>query len=468
MKTIFFGGGSHRFLAIARSALAEPGLFENGEIYLYDLDVSRAEAVGRMIMLSPEYAAAGCRVRWGKGLDEALDGADAVIVVLMAGGVVNHNLCRLVSNEHGFIGSDQLSPSGAMLALKGGPILMNLAKRMEQLCPNAWLVDFANPVAVLSAAVNNHTRIRCLGVCAGYTNHQWDLTRLLYGKDEAVIDYDIHCAGVNHMGFILPGSTHRGRDLYELAAERINDKWLMPPLSDRWNESAQANITRSVTTLVRLYRKYGYLVFSSEPDGLDHLDFERSHPPVDLETIQLEKREIAAFEASSAAGRVEADRAFQSWLPRVTPADWSRESPETLHLLRSDEDVMVKVLKALGGSGEIKLATSFPNRGAVRGFKDRTVLEYSQVLSRDGLRPMIEGGLEVPDLFQGLVSALATHQTLLGDAIATRDPRILFEALYSYPVKQDTADSKALWRDLLEAAAPLIPAEFQKAREMLS
>ena len=114
----------------------------------------------------------------------------------------------------------------------------------------------------------------------------------------------------------------------------------------------------------------------------------------------------------------------------------------------------------------MKLATSFPNRGAVRGFKDRTVLEYSQVLSRDGLKPMIEDGLEVPDLFQGLVSSLATHQTLLGDAIATRDARILFEALYSYPVKQDTADSKALWRSLLVAAGPTIPAEFQKTREM--
>ena len=352
-----------------------------------------------------------------------------------------------------------------MLALKGGPILMNLAKRMEQLCPNAWIVDFANPVAVLSAAVNNHTRIRCLGVCAGYTNHQWDLTRLLYGKDEAVIDYDVRCAGVNHMGFILPGSTHRGRDLYELAAERLNDKWVMPPLSDRWNEAAQANITRSVTTLLRLYRKYGYLVFSTEGDGLAHLDIEHSHTPVDLEAIRRERQEIAAFEAGSAAGRARADREFQSWLTRVTPADWSRESPETLHLLRCDEDLMVKVLKALGGCGEMRLATSFPNRGAVSGFKDRTVLEYSQVLGRDGLRPIVEGGLEVPDLFHGLVSALATHQTLLGDAIATRDPRLLFEALYSYPVKQDTADSKALWRDLLVAAGPTIPAEFQKTRD---
>ncbi|HEY3396109.1 MAG TPA: hypothetical protein VGM19_00470 [Armatimonadota bacterium] len=462
MKAVFFGGGSHRYLGIGRSALAQPGLFAGGELYLYDLNVPRAEAVGQMIMKAPEYAAANCRVRWGSNLDEALEGADAVMVVMMAGTRANHGVCELICREHGFLGSDQLSPSGAMLALKGGPTLMSLARLMEQVCPNAWLVDFANPVAVLSAAVNNHTKIRCLGVCGGYTNHQWDLTRLLYGQDAPHSDYEIRCAGVNHMSFILPGSRHQGRDLYELAAERVNDQWTMAPLSDRWDAGSKANITNSVTTLERLYRKFGYLVFSTEGDGLAHLDIERTHPPVDPTEIAAGKARLAENAARGDAGRAAADAEFNSWLTRVTPADWDRESPETLHLLRCDEDIMVKVLKALGGCGDMAIATSFPTGGAVRGFKDRTVLEYSQVLGQDGLRPVPD--LEVPDVFQGLVSALATHQTLLGDAIGTRDPKILFEALYSYPVKQDTADSKVLWRDLLAAAAEEIPAEFQETR----
>jgi alpha-galactosidase/6-phospho-beta-glucosidase family protein len=462
VKAVFFGGGSHRYLGIARSVLAQPGLFQNGEIYLYDLAVPRAEAVGRMIQQAPEFAGAGCTVRWGANLDDALDGADAVMVVLMAGSRANHGVCELLCRKHGFLGSDQLSPSGAMLALKGGPILMDLARQMETRCPNALLVDFANPVAVLSAAVNNHTNIRAMGVCGGYTNHQWDLPRALYGVDAQWTDFQVRVAGVNHMSFILPGSTHRGRDLYELTAECLTPDWAMPPLSDRWNEAAKANITNSVTTLVRLYRKYGYLVFSTEGDGLAHLDIERSHRTLSADELAQARARMADAEFRITAARAESDRVFNSWLDNVTPEDWFRESPETLHLLRCDEDVMVKVLKALGGCGAMDIAVSSPTRGAVKGFKERTVLEYSQVLDQHGLRPL--DGLEVPDVFQGLVTALATHQTLLGDAIATRDPKILFEALYSYPVKQDTAESKALWRDLLTAAAAEIPAEFQEAR----
>lgn len=465
MKIVLVGGGSHRYLGIVRSMLAVPGLLEGGEINLFDPAVARSEVVGRLAMKSPEFRRNTCRVTWGTTLDQALDGADLVFVVLMAGGHASFSLLASASLQHGFIGSDQLSPSGAMLALKGGPILMDLARRMERLCPNAWLVDFANPVAVLSAAVNNHTRIRCLGVCAGYTNHQWDLARLLYGRDEQWADFEIRCAGVNHMSFILPGSMHRGRALYELAAERIQPGFAAPQLSDRWDATAKANITRSVTLLAGLYRKYGYLVFSSEGDGLAHLDMEgdylasvRAAPPPPT-AAQLEQQSRAA-----ATARAAGDRQFASWLDvEMDEAQWNAERPETLELLRVDEDIMVKIAKAIGGDVELAIATSRPNSGAVAGFKARTVLEYSQVLSRDGIRAV--GGLEVPDVFQGLVSSLATHQTLLGDAIATRDPHVLFDALYSYPVKQDTAESKALWRALLAMAAGDIPAEFQRTRE---
>jgi len=463
MKAVFFGGGAHRYLGIGRSALEVPGLLAGGELHLYDLNVPRAKVVGRLLARCPEHVGADCRVTWGDDLDRALDGADVVFVVLMAGSRRNHGLCELVCREHGFLGSDQLSPSGAMLALKGGPVLLDVAQRMERLCPQAWLVDFANPVAVLSAAVNNHTRVRCLGVCGGFTNHQWDLTRILYGRDEQWSDYHIRCAGVNHLSFILRGSTHRGRDLYELAAERLGADWAPAPLSDRWNEGTKANIGRAMATLRSLWQRFGWLVFSTEGDGLDHLDIERSHQRLDPVTVSAQRARHAA-DTGPDTGRAEADRRFAAWLDReLTTADWDTARPETLDLLRCDEDIMVKVLRALGGGEELAIATSFPSRGAVAGFKDRTVLEYSQTLSAAGLRP--DAALEVPDVFQGLIGALAGHQTLLGDAIATRDPRVLAHALYSYPVQQDTAAAKALWRELLALAAPEIAPEYQAARE---
>jgi alpha-galactosidase/6-phospho-beta-glucosidase family protein len=105
---------------------------------------------------------------------------------------------------------------------------------------------------------------------------------------------------------------------------------------------------------------------------------------------------------------------------------------------------------------------SHTNRGhAVDGFTERTALEYSFYMDESGLSPAAD--LYVPSPFEGLISALAEHQTLLGDAIATEDPRTLFQALYAYPIQQNTRNSRKLYRELLKVHKPDIPAWCQEA-----
>lgn len=466
MKIVFIGGGAHRYLSVARSILAENKVSENGEICIYDLNKNRADAMAGMIQKAPEFKKSGCSVTCPDTLDSALSGADVVCVVLMAGNMKNFALSNITCNKYGFIGSDQLSPSGAILGLKGGPILMNIARRMEELCPDAWLLDFANPVAVLSAAVNNHTKIRCLGVCAGYTNHMWDISRIL-GKDEERHDFTINSAGINHMSFILSGSKIGENDLFEVIDAHIAKGWKMPELTNRWNPSTRANINRNVGFLIKLYEKYGVLVFSSEGDGLAHLDMENHYSIAASHRLEENIDDIDEKLNQSFESRRKADEAFRSHLDReMDDVEWNTEIPENLYLLREDENVMTKIIKAAAGVSELRIATSYPNKGAVTGIKDRNVLEYSQIIYKNSIKAA--GKYEIPDMLYGLVTSLSTHQTLLGDAIATCDPRILFEAFYSYPVKQDSADAKKMWAELLTQSAEELNPNFQKAIEYLN
>ncbi len=465
MKVVFIGGGSHRYLSVARSILADNELMKDGEINVYDLDLVRAENMAKMIRKCPEYKDRNCVISWGTTLDEALKDADVVNVVLMAGSRESFEKSRLACKKYGFIDSDQLSPSGAFLALKGGPILMNIARKMEKICPDAFLLDFANPVAVLSAAVNNHTKIRCLGVCAGYTNHTWDISRML-GKDEHNADAVIDCVGVNHCGFILKGSTWKGKDLYSLLDKHITEDWKCPTLSERWNEISRKRIEKGMYHLVGLYRKYGYMIFSSEGDGMDHLDFENRYFAKSEEQNKKTAGEIDTEQAKWKEIRKNDEIQFKKYIDQDLSEDyWNEERADSLYLLRADENIMVKIIKALGGVNEMRIATSYPNNGAVTGIEDRIVLEYSQIIDKDGIRPA--GSYKIPSMFYGLIASLASHQTLLGDAIATEDPRKLFEALYAYPVKQDTADSKAMWLEQLEINKDEIPAPFQETKKWL-
>ena len=466
MKVAFIGGGSHRYLSVARSVLAEEELFEGGEISVYDLNHTRSQAMRRMIENCPEKRDVNCVVSSPDNLDSALEGADVVIVVLFAGNRKNFLVSQQICGKHGFIGSDQLSPSGAMLALKGAPILLNIAKRMEELCPNAFLLDFANPVAVLSAAVNNHTKIKCMGICAGYTNHMWDIARIL-GKDECCSDHAVNCAGVNHMSFILKDSIWEGANLYEQLEAATGEGWQMPELSLRWQQSTKDNINFGIPDIVRLYKKIGHMIFSSEGDGIDHLDIAGRYARGAAKLAAQTESEIDASLAAELASRQKQDEKFQSLAnSEISDDEWNAERPETLYLSRDDQNIMVKVIKALGGAGEMRIATSVLNNGAVEGYTDRTVLEYTQFLDENGSRPA--GKFKVPDMVYGLVADLAAHQTLLGDAIATKDPRILYDAFYNYPVQRDTMKSKALWSELLELNAEELPKSFQATKEYLN
>ncbi|MGD0090843.1 MAG: hypothetical protein ABSE73_13065 [Planctomycetota bacterium] len=463
MKVVFVGGGSFRTLPVVRAAMAEKRILEGGEIRLVDFNLTRVETVARLIMKAPEYAGSGCKITWTDKLDEALPGADMVSISFPVG---SPQVCRLSDQAcaaRGFFGSDQISLSGAFRAVTGGTIVLGIARRMEKHCPQAWLVDFANPVAVYSGLVNNHTRIRALGICGGFTNHRWDLTRLLFDKDEYCDEFKVTSAGINHLSFILRG-TYRGEDIYKLLGKRLKQKGWQPCRSPKFGPIMEKHIRHGLARLAEMYHRFGTIIFSTEGDGMMHIFFEGMRERMLKDYKPLAAAEIRRWAKQLPEDRARVDREFRSHLDKeLGPDFWSQGPLQNPRFAANPADPTVVVLRALSGVAREWLAASLPNRGAVRGFKDRTVLEYSMFLDTQGVHP--EPDLEVPDCFHGLISALATHQRLLGDAIATRDPKIFSDALFSYPIYQNTKQAKSLWRDLLRIHAKEMPAEFQKARE---
>jgi 6-phospho-beta-glucosidase len=463
MNVVFVGGGSFRTLPIVRGVLQNPKVMDGGEIRLVDFNLARVETVGRLIMATPEFAAAGCKVTWTDKLEEALPGADVVSISFPVGSHKVNTLSDQACAAHGLFGSDQISASGAFRAVTGGTVVLGIARQMEKHCPDAWLFDYANPVAVYSGMVNNHTRIRALGICGGFTNHRWDIARLIFGRDEYCNEFEgVAAAGINHCSILLRGTLH-GRDVYELIDEAINvEGW--EPCRITKHPNAETYIRRQLGLLAEMRRRFGYVVFSTEGDGFSHICPELYIEPTGGRQKPLTVPEIEQRAKDQAAARDKLDQTFRDHLDRDLPASfWAQDRLQNPHFAASPDDAACVVLRALSGQSCEWLAASLPNHGAVKGFKDRTVLEYSFTLDADGVHP--DADLEVPDCFHGLMSSLATHQTLLGDAIATEDPRLFAQALYAYPIHQDEPETRALWKELLTIHADEMPAVIQNARD---
>ncbi len=462
MNIVFVGGGSLRLLPIIRGIFKHhKGIFKSGEIRLVDLDVSRAELVGKMIMKTPEYQQVStCRICWSCDLDEMLKGADILYVTMAIGSRLNFMKGEQACRKLGFIGSDQLSPLGAVLSLIGGTVILNFARKMEQHCPNAQMLIFANPVAVYSAIVNNHTNIKALGICGGYANHSYDLTRIIFGKDERREGYDINVAGVNHCSLILSG-TYNNADIFGLLKKSLTPGWKPP-------ETCSPLLKFVLYKLVEMYKRFDSIVFSTEPDGFAHLFHEEclnKFQELSGWSVKTEAELKAEVTKEKLAIQAVYDEYRKNIKENLDDEFWNRSFEQDQYFGLNDIDVSLPILKAIAGLGTEKIVASQPNNGAVAGFKERTVLEYSILLNEDGAIPA--GRFEIPDVYHGLMSSLATHQTLLADAIAACNPKILAEAFYSYPILQNYRSSRQVFSELMNIFAGEYPEELKKVELFL-
>ena len=149
---------------------------------------------------------------------EAVKDADYVIATFQVGGIKGFEYDYKIPMKYGVdqcIG-DTLGPGGIFRALRSIPVMLDLAKDMEELCPEAYLLNYVNPMAIVCWAIGT-TKVRFVGLCHGV---QTTLDLISGYADVPKEEIDFLCAGINHMGWFLK-LEHNGRDLYPILRERF-------------------------------------------------------------------------------------------------------------------------------------------------------------------------------------------------------------------------------------------------------
>src|SRR5205823_9066520 len=155
----------------------------------------------------------------------ALDGADYVLTMMQVGGyrpatVTDFELPKRFGLRQTI--GDTVGIGGIMRGLRTIPVLLELCRDMEELCPEALLLQYVNPMAILCWAVARGSSIRTVGLCHSVQGTARDLAADL-GMRADELEYV--CAGLNHLAFYLE-LRHRGRDLYpQLRAKRDIPDW---------------------------------------------------------------------------------------------------------------------------------------------------------------------------------------------------------------------------------------------------
>src|SRR5690349_21475481 len=213
-KIAFVGAGSAVFTKnLVGDILCQPELRDSTTFALMDIDPERlrtAEVVaGRLV----EAHGAGARVEATQDRRAALEGADYVVTSFQVGGYQPSTVIDFeIPKKYGLRQTiaDTLGIGGIMRALRTIPVMLDITRDMEQVCPDVTFLNYTNPMAMLCWALSRATPIKTVGLCHSVQGTAAELAHVL-GLPPAEIDY--RCAGINHMAFYLKFE-HQGRDLY--------------------------------------------------------------------------------------------------------------------------------------------------------------------------------------------------------------------------------------------------------------
>ncbi|HOV70038.1 MAG TPA: alpha-glucosidase/alpha-galactosidase, partial [Clostridia bacterium] len=217
-KIAIIGAGSIVFCkTLILDTLATPGL-EDTEFALMAPSTVRSAQVEEYIQKVIDANGLPAKVWKTTDRREALKGADYVIATFQVGGTSAFELDYKIPLRHGVdqcIG-DSMGPGGIFRALRSIPVMDELADDMKELCPNALLLNYVNPMAMMCWALGDKG-INFVGLCHGV---QTTLDLIAGYVDVPKDQIDFLAAGINHMAWFLE-IKHNGKDLYPILRERF-------------------------------------------------------------------------------------------------------------------------------------------------------------------------------------------------------------------------------------------------------
>jgi len=435
MKIAIIGAAGVRTPLIVKAIYTHQDRLGVSELTLMDVDSERLDLIGALTSQIEQSSDTKFHITRTTDSRIALADANFVITTFRVGGIESRVIDERVPLNHGILGQETTGPGGFALGIRSIPVLLDYVNMMENACPNAWLINFANPAGLLTEAVIRHTSWqRVVGICDAPTSmHQVISAVLGSNPEEVYLDY----FGLNHLGWIKRVIYNNHDQLPEII-EKLKSTGNVPGLP------FDPDLVISLGMIPNEYLFYYYYATVALNNILGAC--ESRGEQIARQNLQLTAELKDKFKAQDDDGMQESYKAYldlreSTYMMKETGKthDFSSLDPELIKLL-SDEGyagVALNLIEALSGYKPRMQILNIPNHGAIQDMDDQDVVEIPTMVSYDHIHPLVVG--EIPSHCMGLMKQVKHYEHLTIEAAMERSYQKARLALTIHPLVRDYA-----------------------------
>lgn len=422
MKIAYIGAGSINFGPRLMGDIILSDALQGCTLGLVDVNEERVALMARLGGRMMEQAGGRITIQ-AMGQQQALEGADFVITTVGVGGFGAEALDVEIPRKYGIAQSvaDTVGPGGLSRALRTIPVILNLCRDMERLCPQAWLINFTNPLSAVCRAVALATSVKCVGLCHGIAGTKAMLADLM-GIEQGRLT--LKAAGINHLTWIRDLLVDR-EDGYPRLGQALADRPHAAPVARElmetyglWPSPGDSHVAEFFSFFLNREAEYG------KRYGLREW-------PARLNVDERKKRE----EVFTQQARGETEIA-----PVAASGEWA-----------------VGIMETMQASRKEAFHVNVTNGPAITNLPDYAIVELDAEVDPGQVRPLDFG--ELPPGIASHLRRIIDVQELTVLAALQGDPGLALQALLADPLCSclTLPQARDMLDELLSAHSSLLP-----------
>jgi len=423
MKATIIGAGSTYTPELIEGFINKRDSLNFQNFSLYDINREKLDIVGGLAERMLHSKGFKGKIILTMDPDEAISGADYVFAQIRVGGMEARIRDEKLPLKYGLLGQETTGIGGFLKALRTIPVMMDYARRIEKLAPDAWLINFSNPSGIMAEALLNNTKVKMFGLCNSFINIHAHIAKTIGAKD-----FDYTYLGLNHLAWFT-SVKHGGKEyIRELGLEAL------AKMKNTTGVETDEELFNAVPGICSSYLNYFYrreeMVKKCQGEKKS-----RGEVCVDLEAFLFEK--------------------YKSKDLSVKPEELAQRGGALY------STAAISAVDAIENDKNEFHAVNVQNKGALPFMQDSDVIETKCLVNRKGALPVAVKNFDNIYII-GLMQAVKAYEKLTVKAALNGSRPDALAALMVHPLIGSFTKAKAAMDEMFEANADYLPAGLLK------